>query len=173
MEKDRPNNAKHINEHLNKLSDLISDLEIVSNSNGEFLYQSTANNSHVDQVIFTLSNIDEKSQISFAHPFRKIKIDCSFCDGDLTIYSNPRKIPIAIFANRILLSNNKFFQWYGLAYESLLKYHNFNPLILLAIQKQIIGDIQSYSVNSTNVMLGPKPDLTYLNASIKKLLPFI
>lgn len=154
----------HHNMHSKLLLELYPDLRItLTGTNVE--YGSTIINSEVDQFQFEKDHTTTYLEIYAVYPYKNVRINCTSCEGIIRVNPTPHRIPLVA---EHCLTYNKEFVWYGLIYEETLKLNNFNQSALAAVQLHLIEELGKKNNSAAN----SKVDITYLNNSLRKLLPF-
>lgn len=153
----------HHNIHTEQLLKIYPDLTIINTSNS-IEYYSNIINCDVDQYDLKRDSLYTYVYLHSANPFKNVKIECSKCDNLIKVNSNPSKIPVFLEAE---ISYGTEYTLYGLLYEEILKLNNFNSNVLKEIQLYVISKLEDHN------KLNHRIDISNLNNSIKKLLPFI
>lgn len=161
-------NLNHIRIHNEGLTKLYPDLGVVleGSSLGDDLvvdYYSTSINVEVDEVQLNREDTSTYVYIHAAHPYKNVKIPCDQCDGLIRVNALPSRIPLFI---EMELVYRKDFSLYGFLYEEILKLNNFSPTILSKIQMYVLAKLEEHSKSQHKI------DISNMNNSIKKLLPF-
>lgn len=156
--------------HSEALLKLYPDLTIAAkptaNSVNEIEYFSTIIASEVDSCDFVKENPVTYFYTHVAHPYKKVKINCSKCDGIIRVNSYPNSIPIFVEQEVYRANFINEFVITCFVYEDLFERHNFNRKALSETQLYIISKLDEHSKKNTKI------DLFGLSNSIKLLLPF-
>ena len=152
----------HHNAHATQLLNLYPDLEVVIDGIN-YEYYSHKICAETDEAEVVKETPSTYVYLYVARPFKKVRLNCPHCDGVVQVNSNPAKIPFLIVHEIIF---NKEFIWYSLTYEDLLRINSFHPKSLEVIKKYMLSKLDDHSKAQQKV------DLSYLNESIKRLIPF-
>lgn len=153
---------RHRNLHTELLLKQYPDLKVIV-SDVSIFYYSTSINSEVDKFDVTKEYVTTYVGAYTISPYKEVKVECGLCDGVNRVSSTPAKIPLVMEHET---SFSKDFVWYGLVFEELMKLNNFSSATLAKAQMFLIEELQKKTTPTSKV------DISYLNNSIKRLLPF-
>ena len=153
---------EHDQLHTQKLFEKYSDLYIHVNNN-MITYYSELINPEVDNCEFLSQHYYSEYSGYQARAFKLVKIDCTYCDGEVEVSARPSHIEFLMVDRK-----DRDIILHSFSYNELLEEDNFNPSIKTQVDLQIIKLITELS-NNTH---GKKVDITRLSKRIRKLLPF-
>lgn len=156
----------HDKHHIDTLVTMYPDLKVYQSSDLIIDFYSTSVNSQTDDAIFNTINVAGYTHFHYAFPIKNIKISCPYCEGNLVVHSVPSRIPLFVFYGSQYGTMAEHFL-NVIVYEDICKYNNISQDVIGKCHIYILNWITEYS-KTGNVKL----DLTYLNQSVKRLLPF-
>lgn len=159
---------EHDRFHLDTLMSMFPDLKTFQDPDHSLAYFSKSIHSTTDGVEFLSTNCGYQMQIHSANPFKNLNISCKFCDGNVKIYTLPSHIPLFFYYGSSY-GPEKDSVFNVMAYEDFFKNNNIPQDIIGKSHMYILGWIEEFSKKSTTNKL----DLTYINQSLRRLLPFM
>jgi hypothetical protein len=158
----------HDKHHIDTLKSMYPDLHTYRDANNSLAYFSKSIHSATDGVEFAVTNTGYNSNIHGANPFKNVNISCKHCDGNVKIYTLPSHIPLFLYHGSSY-GPDKDSIFHVMAYEDFFKIYGISQDVIGKSHMYILGWIEEFSKKSTT----DKLDLTYINQSLKKLLPFM
>lgn len=159
---------EHDKHHIDTLVSMFSDLKTFQDPDHSLAYFSKSVHSTVDGVEFLVTNTGYNMQTHSANPYKNLNISCKFCDGDVKVYTLPSRIPLFFYyGSSYAPEADSVFN--VMAYEDFFRANNIPQDIIGKSHMYILGWIDEFSKKSSTVKL----DLTYINQSLRRLLPFM
>lgn len=158
----------HDKHHIDTLKSMFPDLHTHQETDHSLAYFARAIHSTADGVEFLITNVAYNANIHSANPFKNVNISCKYCDGNVKIYTLPSRIPLFFYYGSTF-GPDKDSIFNVMAYEDFFKINNISQDVIGKSHMYILGWIEETSKKSKT----DKIDLTYVNQSLKKLLPFM
>jgi hypothetical protein len=161
-------NLAHTKYHIDTLFSMFPDLETYQDADNLITYFSKSVHSTADGIEFFNYSVGYCITIHVANPFKNININCEYCSGDIKIYTSPSRIPLFLYSGSEVYPNKDSI-FNVMAYEDIYKINNISQEIIGKSHSYILQWIDKMSKNTNHFKL----DLTFINKSIKNLLPFL